>query len=229
MKKINNMELIVEMGMVDNKKTNNNIVNTTKRKKRSVDSNKCNENKKFTLVAEMNNNRSKKIAEMSNNKSKKRSVNNNKNDENKKFTLVAEMNNNRSKKIAEMSNNKSKKGNHDIVNTNKSKKRSVNNNKRDENKKFTLEYFAGKCVEIAATKGFKIRGTKMLVVGMFEINGETYLLTVNEYGVLFWVVDLGTLVIAVTRYLSKSQDDNYDLNCHCISTLEAWKILEGFY
>ena len=178
MKKINNMELIVEMGMVDNKKTNNNIVNTTKRKKRSVDSNKCNENKKFTLVAEMNNNRSKKIAEMSNNKSKKRSV---------------------------------------------------NNNKRDENKKFTLEYFAGKCVEIAATKGFKIRGTKMLVVGMFEINGETYLLTVNEYGVLFWVVDLGTLVIAVTRYLSKSQDDNYDLNCHCISTLEAWKILEGFY
>lgn len=191
MKKINNMELIVEMGMVDNKKTNNNIVNTTKRKKRSVDSNKCNENKKFTLVAEMNNNRSKKIAEMS--------------------------------------NNKSKKGNHDIVNTNKSKKRSVNNNKRDENKKFTLEYFAGKCVEIAATKGFKIRGTKMLVVGMFEINGETYLLTVNEYGVLFWVVDLGTLVIAVTRYLSKSQDDNYDLNCHCISTLEAWKILEGFY
>ena len=180
MKKINNMELIVEMGMVDNKKRNNNIVNTTKRKKRSIDSNKRNENKKFTLVAEMNNNRNKKR-------------------------------------------------NNNIVNTNKSKKRSVNNKKNDENKKFTLEYYAGKCVEVAATKGFKIRGTKMLVVGMFEINGETYLLTVNEYGVLFWVVDLGTLVIAVTRYLSKSQDDNYDLNCHCISTLEAWKILEGFY
>lgn len=192
MKKLNNMDLIVEMGNVNNKKRNNNIVNTT-------------------------------------NKNKKRITGSIKRNENKKFTFIAEMNNNRSKKIAEMSNNKSKKRNHDIVNTNKSKKRSVNNNKRDENKKFTLEYFAGKCVEVAATKGFKIRGTKMLVVGMFEINGETYLLTVNEYGVLFWVVDLGTLVIAVTRYLSKSQDDNYDLNCHCISTLEAWKILEGFY
>ena len=186
MKKLNNMELIVEMGMVDNKKTNNNIVNTTKRKKRSVDSNKRNENKKFTLVAEMNNNRSKKIAEMSNNKSKKR--------------------------------------NHDIVNTNKSKKRSANNNKRNENKKFTLEYFAGKCVEVAATKGFKIRGTKMWVVRMIETNGETYLLTVNEYGLLFWLVDLGTLVIAVTRYLNKSQDDNYDLNCHSISICDLWRL-----
>lgn len=174
MKKLNNMDLIVEMGNVNNKKRNYGIANINKSKKRSVDINKRNE-------------------------------------------------------IVEMSNNKIKKRNHDIVNTNKSKKRSANNNKRDENKKFTLEYFAGKCVEVAATKGFKIRGTKMLVVGMFEINGETYLLTVNEYGVLFWVVDLGTLVIAVTRYLSKSQDDNYDLNCHCISTLEAWKILEGFY
>lgn len=191
MKKINNMELIVEMGMVDNKKTNNNIVNTTKRKKRSVDSNKRNDNKKFTLVAEMNNNRSKEIAEMSNNKRKKR--------------------------------------NHDIVNTNKSKKRSVNNNKRNENKKFTLEYFAGKCVEVAATKGFKIRGTKMWVIGMFEINYATYLLTVNEYGLLFWLVDLGTLVIAVTRYLSKSQDDNYDLDCRCISALRARLLLAGYY
>ena len=166
---------------------------------------------------------------MSNNKSKKRSVNNNKNDDNKKFTLVAEMNNNRSKKIAEMSNNKSKKGNHDIVNTNKSKKRSINNNKRDENKKFTLEYYAGKCVEVATTKGFKIRGTKMWVVGMFEIKGATYLLTVNEYGLLFWLVDLGTLVIAVTRYLSKSQDDNYDLDCRCISALRARLLLAGYY
>lgn len=175
MKKLNNMDLIVEMGNVNNKKRNYGIANTNKSKKRSVDINKRNE-------------------------------------------------------IVEMSNNKIKKRNHDTVNINKSKKRSANNNnKRDENKKFTLEYFVGKCVEVAATKGFKIRGTKMLAVGMFEINGETYLLTVNEYGVLFWVVDLGTLVIAVTRYLSKSQDDNYDLNCHCISTLEAWKILEGFY
>ena len=173
MKKINNMELIVEMGMVDNKKRNNNIVNTTKRKKISVDSNKRNDNKKFTLVAEMNNNRSKKIAEMSNNKSKKRSI---------------------------------------------------NNNKRDENKKFTLEYFAGKCVEVAATKGFKIKGTKMWVVGMFETKGETYLLTVDEYGLLFWLVDLGTLVIAVTRYLNKSQDDNYDLNCHSISICDLWRL-----
>lgn len=175
MKKINNMELIVEMGMVDNKKRNNNIVNTTKNKKRSIDSNKRSENKKFTLVAEMNNNRNKKR-------------------------------------------------NHAIVNTNKSKKRSANNNKRNENKKFTLEYFAGKCVEIATTKGFKIKGTKMWVVGMFETKGETYLLTVDEYGLLFWLVDLGTLVIAVTRYLNKSQDDNYDLNCHSISICDLWRL-----
>ena len=181
MKKINNMELIVEMGMVDNKKRNNNIVNTTKRKKRSVVSNKRNENKKFTLVAEMN-------------------------------------------------NNKSKKRNHAIVNTNKSKKRSANsNNKRNENKKFTLEYFAGKCVEIATTKGFKIRGIKMWVVRMFETNEGTYLLTVDEYGLLFWLVDLGTLVIAVTRYLNKSQDDNYDLNCHSISICDLWQLPLRFY
>ena len=189
MKKLNNMELIVEMGMVDNKKRNNNIANTTKSKKRSSGTIKHNESKKFTLAVETNNN-----------KSKKRSVDINKRNE-----------------IVEMSNNKSKKRNHAIVNTNKSKKRSVNNNKRNENKKFTLEYFAGKCVEIATTKGFKIKGTKMWVVGMFETNGGTYLLTVDEYGLLFWLVDLGTLVIAVTRYLNKSQDDNYDLNCHSIS------------
>ena len=174
MKKINNMELIVEMGMVDNKKRNNNIVNTAKNKKRSTSTINRNENKKFTLDVKM-------------------------------------------------SNNKSKKRNHDIVNTNKSKKRSVNN-KRNENKKFTLEYFAGKCVEIAATKGFKIKGIKMWVVGMFETNGATYLLTVNEYGLLFWLVDLGTLVIAVTRYLNKSQDDNYDLNCHSISICDLWRL-----
>lgn len=179
MNKLNNMELIVEMGMVDNKKTNNNIVNTTKRKKRNTGSIKRNENKKFTLAVEMNNN-------------------------------------NRSKKIAEMSNNKSKK-------------RSVNNNKRNENKKFTLEYFAGKCVEVAATKGFKIRGIKMWVVGMFETKGETYLLTVDKYGLLFWLVDLGTLVIAVTRYLNKSQDDNYDLNCHSISICDLWRLPLRFY
>ena len=202
MKKINNMELIVEMGMVDNKKRNNNIVNTTKRKKRSVVSNKRNENKKFTLVAEMNNT-----------KSKKRSVDSNKRND-----------------IVEMSNNKSKKRNHDIVNTNKSKKRSANsNNKRNENKKFTLEYFAGKCVEIATTKGFKIRGIKMWVVRMFETNEGTYLLTVDEYGLLFWLVDLGTLVIAVTRYLNKSQDDNYDLNCHSISICDLWQLPLRFY
>ena len=169
MKKLNNMELVMEMGMVDNKKRNNDIVNTAKNKKRSVDSNKRND-------------------------------------------------------IVEMSNNKSKKRNHDIVSTNKSKKRSANNNKRNENKKFTLEYFAGKCVEIAATKGFKIRGTKMWVVGMFETNEGTYLLTVDEYGLLFWLVDLGTLVIAVTRYLNKSQDDNYDLNCHSISICDLWRL-----
>ena len=175
MKKINNMELIVEMGMVDNKKRNNNIANITKSKKRSTGTIKRNENKKFTLAVETN-------------------------------------------------NNKSKKRNHDIVNTNKSKKRSANNNKRDENKKFTLEYFAGKCVEVAATKGFKIKGTKMWVVGMFETNEGTYLLTVDEYGLLFWLVDLGTLVIAVTRYLNKSQDDNYDLNCHSISICDLWRL-----
>ena len=191
MKKLNNMELIVKMGMIDNNKTNNNIVNTTKRKKRSVDSNKRNDNKKFTLVAEMNNNRSKKIAEMSNNKIKKR--------------------------------------NHDIVNTNKSKKRSINNNKRDENKKFTLEYFAGKCVEVAATKGFKIKGEKMWAIGMFEINEAKYLLTVDKYGLLFWFVDLATLVIAVTRYLEKSQDDNYDLNCHYIPICDVWLSLIHCY
>ena len=175
MKKLNNMELIVEMSNNWDKKRNYGIVNTAKRKKRSVDSNKRNENKKFILAVETN-------------------------------------------------NNKSKKRNHDIVNTNKSKKRSANNNKRNENKKFTLEYFAGKCVEVAATKGFKIRGTKMWVVRMIETNGETYLLTVNEYGLLFWLVDLGTLVIAVTRYLSKSQGDNYDLNCRSISICDLWRL-----
>lgn len=146
-------------------------------------------------------------------KRKKRSVVSNNRNENKKFTIAMEM-----------SNNKSKKRNDNIVNTNKSKKRNVNNNKRNENKKFTLEYFAGKCVEVAATKGFKIKGTKMWVVGMFETNGGTYLLTVNEDGLLFWLVDLGTLVIAVIRYLSKSQDDNYDLNCHSISICDLWRL-----
>ena len=106
--------------------------------------------------------------------------------------------------IVEMGMIDNKKRNNNIVNTTKSKKRSIGTIKRDENKKFTLEYFAGKCVEIAATKGFKIKGIKMWVVGMFETNGATYLLTVNEYGLLFWLVDLGTLVIAVTRYLNKS-------------------------
>lgn len=133
-------------------------------------------------------------------KRKKRSVVSNNRNENKKFTIAMEMSNN------------------------KSKKRNVNNNKRNENKKFTLEYFAGKCVEVAATKGFKIKGTKMWVVGMFETNGGTYLLTVNEDGLLFWLVDLGTLVIAVIRYLSKSQDDNYDLNCHSISICDLWRL-----
>lgn len=174
MKKLNNMDLIVEMGNVNNKKRNYGIANTNKNKKRSIDINKSNE-------------------------------------------------------IVEMSNNKIKKRNHDIVNTNKSKKRSVNNNKNDENKKFTLEYFAGKCVEVAATKSFKIKGTKMWVVGMFETNGGTYLLTVNEDGLLFWLVDLGTLVIAVTRYLNKSQDDNYDLNCHSISICDLWWLPLRFY
>ena len=216
MKKLNNMELIVEMGMVDNKKINNNIVNTTKNKKRGIGSNKRNENKKFTLVAEMGNVNNKKRNDniVNNVKSKKRSVDSNKSNE-----------------IVEMSNNKIKKRNHDIVNTNKSKKRNVNNNnnKRNEDKKFTLEYFAGKCVEVAATKGFKIKGTKMWVVGMFETNGGTYLLTVDEYGLLFWLVDLGTLVIAVTRYLNKSQDDNYDLNCHSISICDLWRLPLRFY
>ena len=162
MKKINNMELIVEMGMVDNKKRNNNIVNTAKNKKRSTSTIKRNENKKFTLAVETNNN--------------------------------------------------------------KSKKRSANNNKRNKNKKFTLEYYVEKCVEVASTKGFKIKGIKMWVVGMFETNGATYLLTVNEYGLLFWFVDLATLVIAVTRYLSKSQDDNYDLNCRSIPICDVWRL-----
>lgn len=181
MKKLNNMELVMEMGMADNKKRNYGIANTTKNKKRNTGSIKRNENKKSTLAVEM-------------------------------------------------SNNKSKKRNNDIVNTNKSKKRSANNNnKRNENKKFTLEYFAGKCVEIAATKGFKIKGTKMWVVGMFETNDGTYLLTVDEYGLLFWLVDLGTLVIAVTRYLNKSQDDNYDLNCRSISICDLWRLPLRFY
>ena len=161
MKKINNMELIVEMGMVDNKKRNNNIVNTTKSKKRSVDSNKRND-------------------------------------------------------IVEMSNNKSKK-------------RSIGSNKRNKNKKFTLEYYVEKCVEVAATKGFKIKGEKMWAIGMFEINEAKYLLTVDKYGLLFWFVDLATLVIAVTRYLNKSQDDNYDLNCRSIPICDVWLMLLRCY
>lgn len=168
------------------------------------------------LIVEMvmvdNKKRNNNIVNTTNN-NKKRSIGSIKRNENKKITLVAKMNNNRSKKR-----------NHDIVNTNKSKKRSINNNKRNENKKFTLEYFAGKCVEVAATKGFKIKGIKMWVVGMFETNDGTYLLTVDKYGLLFWLVDLGTLVIAVTRYLSKSQDDNYDLNCHSISICDLWRL-----
>ena len=201
MKKLNNMELIVEMGMVDNKKRNNNIANTTKSKKRSTGTIKRNENKKFTLAVETNNN-----------KNKKRSVDSNKRND-----------------IVEMSNNKSKKRNHDIVNTNKSKKRSVNNNKRNKNKKFTLEYYVEKCVEVAATKGFKIKGEKMWAIGMFEINEAKYLLTVDKYGLLFWFVDLATLVIAVTRYLSKSQDDNYDLNRHYIPICDVWLMLLRCY
>ena len=165
MKKINKMELIVEMGMVDNKKRNNNIVNTAKNKKRSTGTIKRNENKKFTLAVETNNN--------------------------------------------------------------KSKKRSANNNKR--NKKFTLEYYVEKCVEVAATKGFKIKGEKMWAIGMFEINEAKYLLTVDKYGLLFWFVDLATLVIAVTRYLSKSQDDNYDLNRHYIPICDVWLMLLRCY
>ena len=131
--------------------------------------------------------------------------------------------------IVEMGMVDNKKRNNNIVNTTKRKKRSVVSNKRNENKKFTLEYFAGKCVEIATTKGFKIRGIKMWVVGMFETNGGTHLLTVDEYGLLFWLVDLGTLVIAVTRYLNKSQDDNYDLNCHSISICDLWQLPLRFY
>ena len=161
MKKLSNMDLIVEMGNVNNKKRNNNIANTTKSKKRSVDSNKRDE-------------------------------------------------------IAEMSNNKSKK-------------RSANNNKRNKNKKFTLEYYVEKCVEVAATKGFKIKGEKMWAIGMFEINEAKYLLTVDKYGLLFWFVDLATLVIAVTRYLSKSQDDNYDLNRHYIPICDVWLMLLRCY
>lgn len=201
MKKINNMELIVEMGMVDNKKRNNNIVNTAKNKKRSTGTIKRNENKKFTLAVETNTTKSKKI-----------SVDSNKRND-----------------IVEMSNNKSKKRNHDIVNANKSKKRSANNNKRNKNKKFTLEYYVEKCVEVAATKGFKIKGEKMWAIGMFEINEAKYLLTVDKYGLLFWFVDLATLVIAVTRYLSKSQDDNYDLNRHYIPICDVWLMLLRCY
>ena len=167
MKKLNNMELVMEMGMVDNKKRNNNIANTTKSKKRSTGTIKRNENKKFTLAVETNNN--------------------------------------------------------------KSKKRSANNNKRNKNKKFTLEYYVEKCVEVAATKGFKIKGEKMWAIGMFEINEAKYLLTVDKYGLLFWFVDLATLVIAVTRYLSKSQDDNYDLNCHYIPICDVWLMLLRCY
>lgn len=174
MKKLNNMDLIVEMGNVNNKKRNHGIANTNKSKKRSVDINKRNE-------------------------------------------------------IVEMSNNKSKKRNHGIVNTNKNKKRSIGSNKRNKNKKFTLEYYVEKCVEVAATKGFKIKGEKMWAIGMFEINEAKYLLTVDKYGLLFWFVDLATLVIAVTRYLNKSQDDNYDLNCQSISICDMWLMLLRCY
>ena len=167
MKKLNNMDLIVEMGMVDNKKRNYGIANTNKIKKRSTGTIKRNENKKFTLAVETNNN--------------------------------------------------------------KSKKRSANNNKRNKNKKFTLEYYVEKCVEVAATKGFKIKGEKMWAIGMFEINEAKYLLTVDKYGLLFWFVDLATLVIAVTRYLSKSQDDNYDLNRHYIPICDVWLMLLRCY
>lgn len=174
MKKLNNMDLIVEMGNVNNKKRNYGIANTNKSKKKSVDINKRNE-------------------------------------------------------IMEMSNNKIKKRNHDIVNTNKNKKRSIGSNKRNKNKKFTLEYYVEKCVEVAAIKGFKIKGEKMWAIGMFEINEAKYLLTVDKYGLLFWFVDLATLVIAVTRYLEKSQDDNYDLNCHSIPICDVWMMLLRCY
>lgn len=166
------------------------------------------------LIVEMGNVNNKKrnygIANTTNRK--KRSVDSNKRNE-----------------IMEMSNSKSKKRNYGNVNTNKSKKRSINNNKRDENKKFTLEYYVGKCVEVAATKGFKIHGEKMWAIGMFEINEAKYLLTVDKYGLLFWFVDLATLVIAVTRYLEKSQDDNYDLNCHSIPICDVWMMLLRCY
>ena len=169
MKKLNNMDLIVEMGNVNNKKRNYSIANTNKNKKRNVDSNKRNE-------------------------------------------------------IVKMSNNKSKKRNNNTVNTNKNKKRSIGSNKRNKNKKFTLEYYVEKCVEVAATKGFKIKGEKMWAIGMFEINEAKYLLTVDKHGLLFWFVDLATLVIAVTRYLNKSHDDNYDLNCHSFSICDLWRL-----
>lgn len=136
---------------------------------------------------------------------------------------------NKRNEIVEMSNNKSKKRNHGIVNTNKNKKRSIGSNKRNKNKKFTLEYYVEKCVEVAATKGFKIKGEKMWAIGMFEINEAKYLLTVDKYGLLFWFVDLATLVIAVTRYLEKSQDDNYDLNCHYIPICDVWLSLIHCY
>nr|WP_278861504.1 hypothetical protein [Catenibacterium mitsuokai] len=174
MKKLNNMDLIVEMGNVNNKKRNYGIANTNKNKKRSVDSNKRND-------------------------------------------------------IVEMSNNKSKKRNNNTVNTNKNKKRSIGSNKRNKNKKFTLEYYVEKCVEVAATKGFKIKGERMWAIGMFEINEAKYLLTVDKYGLLFWFVDLATLVIAVTRYLNKSQDDNYDLNRHYIPICDVWLMLLRCY
>ena len=103
-------------------------------------------------------------------------------------------------------------------------------NKRNKNKKFTLEQHAGECIEVAATQGFKIHGTKMWAVAMFKINGSKCMLTVDEYGLIFWLVDLATLVIALTRYLTtKSQDDNYDLSCHSISTCDAWLLLLKCY
>ena len=131
--------------------------------------------------------------------------------------------------IVEMGMVDNKKRNNNISNTTKRKKRSANNNKRNKNKKFTLEYYVEKCVEVAATKGFKIKGEKMWAIGMFEINEAKYLLTVDKYGLLFWFVDLATLVIAVTRYLSKSQDDNYDLNRHYIPICDVWLMLLRCY
>ena len=131
--------------------------------------------------------------------------------------------------IVEMGMVDNKKRNNNIVNTTKSKKRSIGTIKRNENKKFTLEYYVEKCVEVASTKGFKIKGEKMWAIGMFEINEAKYLLTVDKYGLLFWFVDLATLVIAVTRYLSKSQDDNYDLNRHYIPICDVWLMLLRCY